>query len=498
MLTFGSLFTGIGGIDLGLERAVMVCKWQVEIDPFATKVLEKHWPDVARFRDVRECHGAGFCDVADAESAGEAATQQSGQLRGVEQSCTHCLSPVDLICGGFPCQDVSLAGKRAGLQGKRSTLWSEFARLIRELRPRWVLAENVPGLYSASDGRFFGRVLRDLAESGYSAEWDSLPAAAFGAPHRRYRVFIVAHAQYNGRDEAKVSEGIGTRDGAPPWQSRAQQPARPSGSQGGTESVAHAQVGQDNERERRDLAEEATSWQGGNAPADAGSEDVAHAEGEQSYISELFQGAEAIAQMQFGRLGSNADWWAVESRLGGTTDGFPNWLDRHIGRGMSNAESKRAVQTLQELWSNDVSQALWRKARGLDRISQAEVLFSFVRQYQESPDKARVFLESAEAPEGEMRSVRGGETATGTPHRPGHQEQPPDEHSDAMQMVSRLLAFDSTPQWMVDSWEDGIPRVANGIPSRVDRLRCLGNAVVPQVAEWIGRRILATSEGTGA
>ena len=171
-LTFGSLFAGIGGFDLGLERAGMVCKWQVEIDPFCQKVLKKHWPEVARYSDVREV----------------------GQ---------HNLEPVDVICGGFPCQDVSLAGKRAGLEGKRSTLWGEYARIIRELRPRWVVAENVRGLFSSDGGQFFANILRDLAECGYDAEWDVLPAAAFGAPHIRERVFIVgmdtnAAGQFNG------------------------------------------------------------------------------------------------------------------------------------------------------------------------------------------------------------------------------------------------------------------------------------------------------------
>lgn len=161
-LTFGSLFAGIGGIDLGLERAGMTCKWQVEIDDYATKVLEKHWSNVARLRDVRDC--------------------------GKDN-----LETVDLICGGFPCQDVSLAGKRKGLKGRRTTLWSEFYRIICEVKPRWILVENVPGLLSSDDGRFFGQILRDLAQGGYDAEWDCIPAAAIGAPHRRDRVYIVAN-----------------------------------------------------------------------------------------------------------------------------------------------------------------------------------------------------------------------------------------------------------------------------------------------------------------
>lgn len=158
MLSFGSLFTGIGGMDLGLERAGWECKWQVEIDPYCRQVLAKHWPDVPRFEDVRGVTG--------------------------DQ-----LEPVDLIAGGFPCQDVSQAGKRTvGIDGARSGLWSEFARIIRVLRPRLVLVENVPGLAV----RGLGRVLGDLAALGYDAEWSCISAADVGAPHLRRRIFLLA------------------------------------------------------------------------------------------------------------------------------------------------------------------------------------------------------------------------------------------------------------------------------------------------------------------
>lgn len=190
-MRFGSLFSGIGGLDLGLERAGFEVKWQCEIDPYATKVLEKHWPNVPRFRDVREC-GA------------------------------HNLPPVDLIAGGFPCQDVSLAGDRAGITGARSGLWTEYARIVRELRPRFVLVENVPGLLSAG----MGEVLGDLAGLGYDAEWESLPASAFGAPHRRDRVFIVAYSATllgiaigGGKPNRILSEVLANTeiDGRQPW-----------------------------------------------------------------------------------------------------------------------------------------------------------------------------------------------------------------------------------------------------------------------------------------
>jgi DNA (cytosine-5)-methyltransferase 1 len=171
---FGSLFTGIGGLDLGLERAGMQCAWQCEIDPYARRVLEKRWPSVARHGDVRHVHGRWKCPYP-----------------WRQLWCRACLEPVDLICGGFPCQDISVAGKGKGLAGERSGLWREFARIVDEIRPPWVLIENVPALRT----RGLRTVLSDLHASGYDAEWDGLPASAFGAPHRRDRLFVVAHAQ---------------------------------------------------------------------------------------------------------------------------------------------------------------------------------------------------------------------------------------------------------------------------------------------------------------
>ena len=160
-MKFISLFAGIGGFDLGLERAGMTCVAQVENNPYCLRVLEKHWPNVLRIKDVKDAN-------------------------------KNNLPATDLICGGFPCQPHSLAGKRAASADDRD-LWPEFARIVREIMPRWVLGENVPGLLSSAHGRFFGGILADLAASGYVAEWQSISAAAFGAPHIRERVFLVAH-----------------------------------------------------------------------------------------------------------------------------------------------------------------------------------------------------------------------------------------------------------------------------------------------------------------
>ena len=160
-LFYGSLFSGIGGIDLGFDRAGMRCAWQCEVNPFARKVLEKHWPEVRRHDDIR----------------------------------TFEPTPVDVLCGGFPCQDISSVGHRAGInEGTRSGLWSEYVRIIRTIRPRVVVVENVAALLV----RGMDRVCGDLAASGYDAEWECLPAGAFGAPHKRDRVFICAYPAGSG------------------------------------------------------------------------------------------------------------------------------------------------------------------------------------------------------------------------------------------------------------------------------------------------------------
>lgn len=156
-----SLFSGIGGLELGLERAGMTVVGQVELDPFCRKVLAKHWPEVPRHDDVRTCVDWWL---------------------GTDRPA------VDLVCGGFPCQPVSNAGKRLGEADER-WLWPAYSEVVRALEPRYVVLENVAALL----GRGAGAVLGDLAALGYDAEWDCIPAAAVGAPHRRDRWFAVAY-----------------------------------------------------------------------------------------------------------------------------------------------------------------------------------------------------------------------------------------------------------------------------------------------------------------
>src|SRR5262249_13590219 len=143
--TFGSLFAGIGGIDLGLERSGMNCAWQVENNHDCNRVLEARWPNLLRRGNVRKFRGR----------------------------------PADLICGGFPCQDLSVAGRRAGLAGKRSGLWFQFHRIIAAITPHWVLVENVPGLLSSNGGQDMATILRGLAKLRYGWAYRVLDARHF-------------------------------------------------------------------------------------------------------------------------------------------------------------------------------------------------------------------------------------------------------------------------------------------------------------------------------
>ena len=294
---FGSLFAGIGGIDLGLERAGMTCAWQVEIDPYCLKVLEKHWPDVPKHGDIRDIKTLPY---------------------------------VDLIAGGFPCPPVSLAaaGKRQFEDDPR-WLWPEFYRIICEVKPEWVLAENVPGLLSARDGRLFAGILRDLADVGYCVEWESIPACAFGAPHIRYRTFILAHSEYVGW-EKRPDVFSGSRDGR---------------------------------------------------------------------TSNLFDNA-----------GKTSEIMANTSRAGQLRE--------------------------KQLENNNQSE---RRGRGFNTNKKGEI--------------------SGEIP-----------------------------HPSEQRLEGRWEGLLGQSSWW--SVEPDVGRVAHGVPSRVDRLRALGNAVVPQVAEWIGERIM--------
>lgn len=267
-LTVGSLFAGIGGLELGLERTGgFETVWQVEIDPYATKVLEKHWPNVRRWDDVQTFPPAGDWGV-------------------------------DLICGGFPCQDISFAGKGSGLQGERSGLFYAAIRVAATIKPRYVLLENVAALLS----RGLGDVLGTLASLGYDCWWNCLQAADVGAPHLRDRVFIIGYLS----DTAKLL-GNGSND--------------------------HARVGLE-----RQSVPQSGNGRGPNDVSDPhGREQGRRVESQRGPAERLRQFAATIRACQ----------WALEPDVGRVAHGVPSRVDRL--RCLGNAVVPQCAQFIGEM-----------------------------------------------------------------------------------------------------------------------------------------------------
>jgi len=339
MITVGSLFSGIGGIDLGLERCGMTVKWQSEIEPYSCRVLAKHWPDVPNLGNIREVN-----------------------WEEVEK--------VNVIAGGYPCQPFSTAGKRGGSDDPRH-LWPEMLRAISVLRPRVAFLENVRGHYSLG----FDRVLGDLADIGYDAEWEIVSAQSVGAPHRRERLICLAYPSQ------QFLNGGGCGNGA------------------------------------RTIRE----WSAVQESASGGGSDVAD------------------TQKQFG------DGERDHSRDSARSETVRKLGDRGRSENVADTDGKRRGIG----WLNN-------ETRVIDGRSQERNVVAHADSRQTS---------------GRLGSE---------PASRGH-------------LSGRADHFGGEEGYAGGQWwkvEPDVGRVAHGIPARVDRLRGLGNAVVPQVAEVVGRVIM--------
>jgi DNA (cytosine-5)-methyltransferase 1 len=285
------LFSGIGGFSLGLERAGMQTVAFCEIDPYCRAVLRKHWPEVPCYEDVRTLSRTRLARDGIIDELADTEGEQDRRIQPGGFQTNTGTKGIDVICGGFPCQDISMAGKGAGIEGNRSGLWSEYARLIGELRPRCAIVENVAALL----GRGLERVLGDLAALGYDAEWHCIPASAVGAPHRRDRIWIVA---YPGRERDERGRG---QCGGP-------ETSGPCGR--ATRSSQHAINVADTGSERLPLREMLTRVQEGTGCTDEG---------------------------QNASVGS---WWATEPTMGELVDGVSGGLVRFDGRVASGVQDR--------------------------------------------------------------------------------------------------------------------------------------------------------------
>lgn len=366
VLTHLSLFSGIGGLDLAAEWAGIKTVGQCEWAEYPTKVLEKHWPHVPRWKDIRTLTKESFYE-------------RTG------------LHTVDVISGGFPCQPFSVAGKQRGKEDDRY-LWPEMVRVIKELRPAWIVGENVAGIVKMA----LPDILSELEAEEYRTRTFLIPACAVGARHRRYRVAIVGNAEHDGLSPAAVAGGIekaGRRQ-----QEREEEASEPAGTSrpGNDEVVAHT------ESDR--LQRERTSGEQGRAARSGAWE------------------SERRGHVR------NAAGKGLQDGTGGQVEGsWPEPEPERPDSNVSNADSRR-----------------WTVRRD--------------RELQETEKTGRGWDD----------------------HRNRTEEHEPGERQAAQSGLGGVA--DGLPGWVDGYWdiEPAIPRIASGVNNRCDRIKALGNAVVPQ------------------
>ena len=321
-----SLFAGIGGLELGLERAGMTVVGQVEIDDYCRRVLAKHWPNVPRHDDVRT--------AAEWWLSTERPT-------------------VDVICGGFPCQDISAAGRRAGIiDGGRSSLWSFMADTVRRVRPRYVLVENVPRvLVRGRDGYIPAEIVAaDLAEIGYDLRWDCIPAAALGAPHLRDRWFGVAYAHGCELRNESVGKPRGSDAAITPNYGSARvvadaagdtEPDEPEGGNGALVTLGTFSDG------RSGASGGPDARVGGGAGPTAAIVASHVADSDRPRLTDV-QGWPSIAERAGLGTIDRAGWWRTEPAVGRVVDGVPTRLDRDRQRERVKALGNAVVPQVAE------------------------------------------------------------------------------------------------------------------------------------------------------
>ena len=392
-LTVGSLFSGIGGLDLGLERAGMEVIWQSEIDPYGCRVLKKHWPEVVNHGNIKEIK---WGDV---------------------------VRP-DIICGGYPCQPFSTAGKRNGTDDPRH-LWPWVREAISELRPKYAILENVRGHVSLG----LNVVLGEMASIGYDAEWQIVSAASVGAPHRRDRVIIVAYPTQQFSNE----RGHGDNSGEATERQALQEQARGSNS-ASTDPIGElANADSFGHLRRQSQVFTTDRWLNALSVIGSRSTDVANTDS----IS---------GHKQHKRQVQQSDALGCSENVADTDSSYT-----------PNGRQRKGLQSQDTSWRDDRSGSgsdTWQVGVGSARQNTSDMA---------NPDARET-----------SRGLGGVSTDTGQVREQRDYARGEESHAGR--------------QWWAT--EPDVGRVAHGVPSRVDRLRGLGNAVVPQVAELIGRMVI--------
>jgi DNA (cytosine-5)-methyltransferase 1 len=430
-----ALFAGAGGGILGGKILGWRTVCAVEIDRYAREVL------AARQNDGCLEPFPIWDDIS---------TFDGHPWRGI----------VDVVSGGFPCQDISVAGKGAGIAGERSGLWREFARIIGEVRPRFVFVENSPAL----TGRGLGVVLGDLAALGYDARWGVLGAVDAGAPHRRERIWIVANAA-----------GFGKRESADETHSVADVGKTRDESGDGGADVPDAAGGEDFGGKSRNVDEAKGGREGVDAAAGVGGENVSDTN--RTGLEKQRRPVAVGAQHAAAERGS---WWLAEPNVGRGLDGMAQELDEI--KGLSHEAKNRGKQILQDLWTADVKKEIWETLGRFQGISKKEILLAFLCEYYESSHRCVSEVEGRAIEKALLRDLWRIIESARSSHQRRYSNQHAREYSNALRVMSRKAPSLFPQAWENGCWEDGVERVGKNAAARIHRLRCLGNGQVPAVA----------------
>lgn len=420
-LTFGSMFSGIGGLDKGLERAGMELLFQCEKDRYAQQVLKKHWPEVPCYGDIRK-------------------------LRTDE------LPPVDVIAGGPPCQDFSYAGKRKGISGDRGLLSIIYWKQISEIRPKYVIMENVPGIL---DGGLLS-VLTEASLCGYDCEWNTVSAASVGAFHRRDRIFLVA-VRRDAADTENTEPKFAERDNR-----NEHERETPFGYGFGTGGGSDGRDTSEGTERRRGIAAEIQR----DIPDTSGGRCV---HGQIDLNSTEGGGGKHSLTLSRTVLLPYSESQGRERGGGGTNGSIHNYRRGYLDG------------TIQE---EAMAYAGYLHVRGCS-------------------------IDGCEEDSGRYHQETIGREDTGKHRNRGHSRhntlgrifrEPPgisDFWSPSESELGGIINGFSGRIHNYSTWERGVPRLEKGDWQQEDRFRCLGNAVVPQVAEYVGRCVIDFHNRTG-
>jgi DNA (cytosine-5)-methyltransferase 1 len=432
------LFSGIGGFSLGLEKAGFTTKAFCEMDPFCKLVLNKHWKDIPVYDNIKTLHG----------------TQ-------IEKD----IGAIDIITGGFPCQPYSVAGKQKGTNDDRY-LWPEMFRVIREVQPTFVIAENVKGLVNIQDGMVFETVCSDLESEGFEVQTFIIPAAGIGAPHKRERVWIVAYSDSN-RHSNKI-RGSSTKE------ERISQEHR-----------------QDHNTTRKSSGASSV-WETNN-------QHVPNSSGKRSSSQSIGVNRELAEESSGEKKTRNKSTLCTSSLCSDVSNSNTRFSDgsqeeiqsRRSSRDEYVENSRRTLRQGSQFGTENENEIREEDANQSERSSQtredvvADTYTRFSNGSQEEIQSRRNAVDTSSEDLADTSSEQSDSQNYG-------QEQREVSEPKQIKLGGRSSGLLWPSNW---EFEPDVGRVADGIPGRAHRLKALGNAIVPQIAEEIGKAIMKVYHG---